>query len=265
MTWQNPTQPNSAAALYSLISQTQSVATLQNLSPITPVTITGTGETACDVSLWNGYELQFSAASVSTGPGSGMTITLKWYNNLTDTIPVDIVTWESVPIGNAGSPYQSNGHGPMRGLYMVLDIEGSPPPNNLYTLLLSGTTRTYSWDDWRSNGVQAGFSLSAATPWTNELCMVFNGNVGAGGNLSRGIFMYAGRAFFHMDSEAGVGTLVATISDFNENNIVADYAPGEGKALDEEIILPRGSCTLNVANTGGAAATCNIAIIADRV
>lgn len=262
MTWQNPATPNSAAALYNLQAQTLAVATLQNISPVTPITITGTGEIGCDISQWEGYELQFRASASSVS--GGMNITLKWYNNLTDTIPVDTVIFEQVPIGLTATPFLSSGHGPMRGLYLVVDIQNSPPPNVTYTLTIAGTTRNYLYDDWRSNGTLPSLTASAAIPWTNELCIVNAASVAAGSNISRGIFMYAGRTWVHFDTQAGVGTLTLTIFDWNNNEIWASH-PGEGASGDTELILPRGPCGLSVANTGGAAATCNIAIIADRV
>jgi hypothetical protein len=260
MTWQNPSNPFTAAPSFSTVGQSLGGGSTTVISPITPVTLTGVNKQGSDISQWASYEIQI-ATTCQTGDVGILRVTLQWYNQITDTVAVDQVTFD-VPQNT--TTVNTGGHGPMRGSFMAVSILSEDANSSTISLFMNGSTRTYTNDDWRSNGVQIGNSNSSATPFTNELCVINNATVAANSAQTRGVYLYSGQAFIHCDASA-TGTLTFFLADW-QSFTVAELHPGENGSADELLIMPRKVCTMTISNSSGTASGIgNVTLVADRV
>lgn len=251
---------NAASALYALTSQSIPITVTTNLVAANPVSLTGVGLSGVDISQYTSYELAFSSWTTTTD--LLLKVILTFYNQITDTIPVDNITWWVPIASSSASPIRVSGHGPNRGRYMAVQVFIGSPAATMPVFNLAGSNRFYPRHDWRSDAGVTGFTASAATAWSNELCVTLNPTVAASGSINRNILLYAGPAFIHFDTQAGVGTLVLSLVDQLTQAVLLTEHPGEGNSFDIIFNLPRVGCTIQVSNTGASAATCNFSVIA---
>ena len=252
-----------AVPIYNVGSTVISGGATINPAPLTPVTISGAGLNGVLIALFTSYEIQLSVTGVAGGTGL-LQVKLQWFTNLTDVNPTDEVDWFIKAPLITGATLVT-GHGPNRGLYLAITIINPDATHTvtLNSLTVSGSSRNYTCDDWRSNaGLTLGYG--GVTPYSNELC-IWNGVlIGESTTLARAITLYSGRALFYCDASA-TGTLTMLVVDWNFNTI-AELHPGQNAQVQQEIILPRGQCEVQVTNASSTATgTCDVALIADRV
>jgi hypothetical protein len=271
--WQNPAYPVVNSTSLFVPNQPVSTATTFQPTPqpgIPVITLGGSGPQAAlnviQVSSFSAYEIAMQLFEGSPGvAGEICQVDIYWWDQLGDDVPVDHVRWEAAVLNSGAGPGTNTwGHGPMAGQWMAIQITNLTPPDVYQgTFSFTGTTRNYTNHDWRSDGGISNFAASAADPYSNELCVMSAQNVNAGATQTRQIFLYSGQALFHTANIAAAGTLTAVINDSAGHEIVQLH-PAINGAADELIELPRRLCTVAVTNTGGAAGTANVAIIADR-
>jgi hypothetical protein len=227
------------------------------------------GLTVIPVSAYSGYEFAMGLAC-AVGPtvsGQITRVDMYWFDSLGDYIPVEHIRWDCPASNTLSGPsapgFTTWGRGPHTGNWMAVTFTNKTNTSSMEGYFsLSGTTRNWTSHDWRSDGGISSQSASAATPYTNELCIA-SPAVGANSSAQRQIFLYSGEAFLHIDSPA-TGTFAYEILD-DDNNVLVNQHPGEGNSVDEYIKLPRKICYLDIINTGGAAGTPNVALTADRI
>jgi hypothetical protein len=273
--WQNQSYGvNSVQQLY--VSNQQINSTTGQPVPAQPATTLGglgnqAGLTVIPVSQFNAYEIviDLGVALVGGGAGQIMRVDVYFWDNLADNFPIEHIRWDcpssSTPSG-PGSGTTTWGHGPVSGNWMAVTLTDKTGLTGgmLGYMSMSGSTRIYTSHDWRSDSGLSSFTGSAATPYTNELCMVNALNIPASTTINRQIMLYSGRAFFHTGNAAAAGTINMQIVDDDQLEIV-NLHPAQSNTADEEIIMPRKLCWLNIINTSGSAAgTANVALIADR-
>jgi hypothetical protein len=275
--WQNPAY--AVVNSTSLFVPNQQASTFAGVGfqpvpqPGVPVVVLGGAgpQAALDVvqvSAFSAYEvaMNFSVGSPVVS-GQIMQVDIYWWDQLGDAVPVDHVRWE-IPVSAVNgllNGINSWGHGPMAGQWMAITIQNQTAtgfPNGTFSF--TGTTRNYTNHDWRSDGGLSNVTGSSAMPYTNELCVMTAQNIPATtGSAQRTVFLYSGQALFHSANLQGNGALQAVIQDSAGHEIVQLHPPENG-AQDELIELPRRLCQIIVTNTGGAATTANVALIADR-
>lgn len=257
--------PLVSVPIYNIPSTTLALSQTINPVSLNPVTILGAGLNAVPIAGNTSYELQMSATGVTLGTGL-IQVRLRWFTNLTDTNPTDEVDFIIKAPLNTGA-ILITGHGPNRGLYLAITLTNldSNRTVTLNNLTISGSSRNYTCDDWRSNaGLSLPYGNASPIAYSNELCLINAESIPASTTIQASIILYSGRVLFYADAGA-TGTLTFQIVDWNAN-IIASLHPGQSAQIQQEMILPRGQCTLNVANSSASAAgTCDVAIIADRV
>lgn len=221
-----------------------------------------------NISAFSAYEIAFNAVAGSPAvQGQILQVDIYWFDQLGDFTPVEHVRWE-VPCGvlTPFPGYSTWGHGPMAGQFMGIVVTNQLALGFPVAIMsFTGTTRTWSNHDWRSDGGISTLATSAAVPYTNELAIINSAGVPLSSQISRQVFLYSGKCFLHTANLAAGGTLTAYIHDSSNNEIAAIHPPIGGQA-DEEIYLPRKLCTLIVQNASASAAgTANVALIADRI
>lgn len=224
------------------------------------------------VSAYTGYEFSFSLGC-AIGPVQGgqiCRIDVYWFDSLADNFPVDHVRFDCPVSGSFTGPTSGTltwGHGPHAGNWMAVQFTDKTglASGIIGYFSMSGTTRNWTSHDWRSDGGLSSFSASAATPYTNELCMVSAANVPVSSTINRQIFLYSGNAFLHAENPGTAGTINVQIVD-DDNLEICNIHPAIGANADLEILMPRKLCWLNIINSSGSAAgTANVALIADRI
>jgi hypothetical protein len=268
--WQNPSYPVvNAQSLYTPNQEINPFSTTsQPVTGLPTVPLGGSGPQAAlqvvQVSAFAAYEVGINItpfAPITAGQICGVDV--YWWDQLGDVTPVEHVKWEAA-VGDLTST-NTWGHGPMSGQWMAIVLTNQTATST-YTCLFSytGTTRPWNNHDWRSDGGISSVTASGASPYTNELCI---GNALAlaatTGSAQRQIYLYSGQALFHCSNLQSAGTIAAAIVDSNGREI-AQIHPTENGSVDELIELPRRLCQVNLTNTGAAATTANVAIIADR-
>lgn len=236
-----------------------------NINPVSlnPVTISGAGLNGVPVAIYTSYEIQLSLTGIAGGGLAPVRVRLQWFTNLTDVNPTDEVDWFLLPPLITGALLVT-GHGPNRGLYLTVTVfDLDTHQVTLNSLTISGSSRTYSCDDWRSNAGLGG-SYGPVVAYSNELCIAKAITVPTNTTESVDILLYSGRALFYCDAGA-TGTLTFEVVDWN-SNIIAELHPGQNSQVQQEIILPRGQCVLLLVNSSSTATgTCDVALIADRI
>jgi hypothetical protein len=268
--WQNPSYPVvNAQSLYTPNQEINPFAsTSQPVTGLPTIPLGGSGPQAAlevvQVSAFAAYEVGINIspfAPIVAGQICGVDI--YWWDNLGDITPIEHVKFEAA-VGDLSS-INTWGHGPMAGQWMAIVLTNQTATSE-YTCFFSftGTTRSWQNHDWRSDGGISSVTASGASAYTNELCIGNALALGAsGGTAQRQIFLYSGQALLHVANLQGAGTIQASIQDSGGREI-AQVHPAENGSIDELIELPRRLCQAVLSNSGAAATTANLAIIADR-
>jgi hypothetical protein len=224
------------------------------------------GLTGTTVSYYNSYEISLFLSNGAGTLGIAL-VTVFWFAQATDANPVYESSWYCQANGGG---VLTVGSGPQRGNIMAitvqnLDVVGVVTVN----LEITGSQRAISNDNWQSNGVQVTQTATNARPFTNELLVTTAATIaGSGATLTRGCFLYAGKAHLHIANLAAAGTFVGTLQDsvFQQAVIWSQGIPEIGTGpIDIDLILPHLPMQLIVVNTGAAAGTLTASLIADRV
>jgi hypothetical protein len=242
-----------------------------NLIPITPVSLTGSGLTGCSIAFYSAYEVLAQCLAGATAIAGCVQVTLTFYNQVTDVLPLATVKWV-IPSNNPA--VSTLGNGPMRGNFMAVQVASLEPstvanPTTLSKFSLTGSLRQAQNDNWQAGGVPFGTNNSSATPFTNQLLNT-SPSVPNGGAITRGILLYAGKARLFCENTGATGILVGSIQEnIAPLNLLWHGAiaqnPGGANPTLVDLILPREPLTFQVQNTGAAAAVVNAFITADRV
>lgn len=215
---------------------------------------------------YNSYEISLSL-SQAAGTLGILQVTMYWFAQLTDVNPIYETVWD-VP-SNVGGVL-TIGNGPQRGNFLAIVIQNLDPTGAIsYQLSITGSQRSISNDNWMAGGVQITQSPSNAKPFSNQLLVVTAASIaGSGATLSRGCFLYAGKAHLHIANTAAAGTFVGTLLDSVTGQAViwSQGIPEIGTGpIDIDLILPRMPMTLTVVNSGAGAGTLTASLVADRV
>lgn len=278
--WQNQAYPvNTAQSLYNFTGfHAPALVTVPppaNGTLVPTATLGGSGPYAGNpvipVAQFNSYELWIGAyANNGTATGLILTVELLWFDTLTDTIPIDHIRWD-IPAGvTSATIINTTGHGPMRGQYMMIlfSTQNTPTATTNVQMAFTGIMRTYTSDDWRSDAGITGATggASSATPWTGELCMAVGVGIPGNSIVTRSIFLYAGEAFLHVDNSSAAGTLQCQVQTWDATpKIIVFNHPAESNGIEELIIMPRVTCTIELINIGAGACVANFALIANRL
>lgn len=241
-----------------------------NISPLVPVSLTGTGLNGASVDFFSSYEISLvNACNGSTASGV-YTVQLQWFNDVADTSPVEQVTWQ-VPANVAGLVVV--GKGPMRGNFMAVQIASNDQaglsPQSTVTVKITGSLRdTPLGDDWRAGSVGIGGNASSAKPWTNMI--LYSTNLSAPvGTLIRDSLLYSGRVKVFLENNSANGILIAQfMAQLAPNPMIwrgsVPQSQGGASPVLVELLWPRAPVTMTVSNTGAAAGNLDVSVVADR-
>jgi hypothetical protein len=244
----------------------------QNLTPITPVSLTGVGLVGTSIAFYSAYEVLARNLCAATAGAGACQVVLTWYNQLTDTVPLATVRW-TVPANNPNA-VNTVGNGPQRGNFLAVQVASLEALGTATTTLskfsLTGSLRQAQNDNWQSDGVIFGGNVSSAKTFSNQLCIVNNAAVPGSGSIIRGCYLYAGRVKLFAENPGGTGTFVGTISQVAPplgilwHGAIPQNGTGTSPTL-ADLIFDRTPMQVSVQATTAVAGNVNIAIIADRV
>lgn len=151
--WQNPLQLNTAnpVPLYEdNITIPGTVGQFTTLTPVSSVTSPNAG-----YAIANGLGYEISLTGINHGAGDAANfyqVIITFYDDdSASAVPVDQVMWWC-PLGvqGSGNPCIVVGHGPLRGLFMKVQVSPSSGATNVdIGCRIRGVGRTYLRDDWR--------------------------------------------------------------------------------------------------------------------
>jgi hypothetical protein len=244
----------------------------QNLTPITPVTLTGVGLVGTSIAFYSAYEVLARCLCAATAGTGACQVVLTWYNQVTDTVPLATVRW-TVPANNPNA-VNTVGNGPQRGNFLAVQVASLEALGTATTTLskfsLTGSLRQAQNDNWQSDGVIFGGNVSSAKTFSNQLCIVNNAVVPASGSIIRGILLYAGKVKLFAENPGATGTLIGTISQVAPpggqiwHGAIPQNGTGSAPTL-ADLIFDRTPMQLAVQANTAVAGNVNVSIIADRV
>jgi hypothetical protein len=242
----------------------------QFITPVNQVTM-GNGSPGAYIGNFLGYEFSLvDTCSNSEVAGTFSLVKVDFFENQSDTVPIDTIFWE---VAAAAAGKTTYGKGPMRGQYIQLSMfNGSTSAfaQSLTSLRWNGSGRTYGRDDWRDvnagNVTTGGFKQTLGNMQQNEVAADNALANGGGTVLNRLCNNFAGRVkvfinvlgmttkqnLFQFQEAAGSGAQV-------ERVFLGDAST---QIFEAEYVLPRSPMLLTFTNSSGVAATISYSVIA---
>lgn len=210
------------------------------------------------------YEIIIQANLTATGtPQRTQQVTLTWKDSASGLITAVETYYFSAP---NPSPTIVVGAGPTKGDTLTVQLTNNDTAICAYQFTVLQHSRSYVRDRWYSEAMGGSYAGQPAATSDPSAALLADMKPSLAANTGASVLLplWSGRAFIHAQSGNAWFAIIKTINPIAANSgQVWSFTGTAAQVIDQEIILPRSQCTLQVNNTGSTTANVQATITAD--